>query len=91
MLWQRKEANGHEVYWPLLWAVSFSTDAHQEAGAQVRKMAEDLRLEKDMGLEKDMYLSTVLLASALADKLEEQDDKLDKLLCYFFFCKARRT
>lgn len=61
--------------WLLLWAASLAIDAQLEAEAQVKKL-EELRLEKDV------CLSTVLLASGLADKLEEQVNKLETLVCH---------
>lgn len=62
--------------WLLLWAASLAIDAQLEAEAQVKRLEE-------LGLEKDECLSTILLASGLADKLEEQVNKLETLVCHF--------
>lgn len=70
--------------WPLLWAVLLATDTHVEADAWVRKLKDELRLEKGM------WVSINQLASGLADKVGEQDNKLETLT--FCFAKVgRRT
>lgn len=48
-----------------------------QAEAQVRK------LEQELKLKKDVQLSTTLLASGLADKMEEQNNKLNTLVWCF--------
>ena len=50
------------VGWPLLCAIWLAPDAQLEAEALVTNLQVELRLEKDM------WLSTILLASGLADK-----------------------
>ena len=65
------------VGWSLLWAVGLDTDAQLEAEAQVRELEEELRLETDM------QLTTTLLTLGMAEKLEEQDYKLENLACHF--------
>ena len=64
------------VGWPLLWVVQVATDAQLEAEAWVRKLEEELRLKKVV------RLSTTLLALGLADKVGEQDNNLENLVCH---------
>lgn len=40
-------------------------------------------MKEELRLEKDMWVSTVLLASGLANEGGEQDNKLETLKCYF--------
>lgn len=70
------------VSWPPLWAVWSATNVQLEAEAHVRKLEEELRLEKDV------CLSTTQPASELADKVGEQVNKLETLVCHF--AKLRR-
>lgn len=65
------------VGWLLLWAVQQAIDAQTEAEAQVKKLEEELRLEKNV------WFSTILLASGLADKVGEQNKKLETSVCHF--------
>lgn len=76
MLWQRRETHGsHSVL-----SSTVGTGWPQlEAEAQVKELKEELWLEKDM------QLSTTMLASGLANKVGEQDNKDLTML----FCKAR--
>lgn len=53
--------------------VGILADAHLEAEAQGRKLEEDLRSKKDM------QVSTTMLASGVADKVGEQDNRLETL------------
>ena len=52
-------------------------DTQLEAETQLRK------LEEELNFEKDMQLSTTLVHSGLADKVGEQDNKLETLLYHF--------
>ena len=65
--------------WPL--AVQLATE---EAEARVRSLEEELRLEKDM------QLFTALLASKLADKVGEQDNKLATSVCHCAKLRGRK-
>ena len=65
------------VGWPLLWADCLDSDAELESKTQVRKLEEELRLEKDV------WLSAMLLASGQSRKVEEQDNKLETVVCHF--------
>lgn len=52
------------------------TNDQLKVEAQVRKLVK-------LRLEKDMQVSTTLLALGLADKMEEQNNKLKTLVCSF--------
>lgn len=65
------------VGWPLLWADWLDTDAKLESKIQVRKLEEELRVEKDV------WLPTTLLALGQSQKVEEQDNKLETVVCHF--------
>lgn len=66
MLWQRREMRGS--------AGGMASGAQLEADGRVKKL-EELRLEKDV------QMSFTLPAPGLADKVEEQNDKLENLKC----------
>ena len=53
-----------------------ATDAQLEAEARVRQLEEELKLEKNV------QVSTALPALGLADKMREQDCKLEILACH---------
>ena len=57
------------VGWPSQQADQLATKVQTEAEAQIKKLEEELRVEKDM------RLSTPPLASGLADRMGEQEDK----------------
>ena len=40
-------------------------------------------MEEELTLEKAVQLSTILPASELADKVREQDNKLETIACHF--------
>lgn len=40
-------------------------------------------MEEELTLEKAVQLSTILPASELADKVSEQDNKLETIACHF--------
>lgn len=71
------------VVWPVLWVTWLTADAQLEAEAKVGKLEEELRLEKIV------WLSTILLALGLADKVGEQDNQLETSSGHF--CKGRRV
>lgn len=60
------------VGWPLLWEVQPDTNTQLKAKSWVRNLEE-------LKLGKNVRLSLILLASGLAVKVEEQDNKLETL------------
>ena len=57
--------------WPLMCIVWLATNAHLEAETWVKE------LEEKWKIEKDVWLFTTLLNLGLADKVEEQNNKLE--------------
>lgn len=61
---------------PLAWVAWLATYGQVEAQTQTGNLEEEQRLES-------IWLSMTLLALGLADKVGEQDNKLETLVCHF--------